>query len=264
MTQLTTDPKALNAAIAEVNKEAKVEITTVAPSNNEVSLPGGYITQEGTLVKYAEVRELNGADEEAIAKSGSLNRVLNTILQRGLLSLGGQPVTKEAYDELLAGDRDAILLGIRKVTFGSTADYNLLCESCGEKSVVTIDLDKDVPVKELKNPIEDRKMLVELRSGNAVVSLPNGRVQSSLMENASKTSAELNTILLEGCVLGVNGKGSIGNATVLKLGIADRETLIKEILDNNPGPSLGEVTKTCEACGEENNTPISLVALFRL
>ena len=56
MTQLTTDPKALNAAIAEVNKEAKVEITTVAPSNNEVSLPGGYITQEGTLVKYAEVR----------------------------------------------------------------------------------------------------------------------------------------------------------------------------------------------------------------
>ena len=264
MTELTRDPKAVSAAIDELTKEIPVEIKTVAPSKTEVALPGGYISQEGTLIKYAEVRELNGADEEAIAKAGSLARVLNTILQRGLVSLGDTEVTKSAYDELLSGDRDAILLGIRKVTFGSTADYNLVCNKCGETSVVTIDLDKDVPVKELANPIEDRTRTVELRNGNAVVTIPNGRTQTALMENASKTAAELNTLILEHCLLGVNGKGSLGTSTVLKLGIADRETLVEEILTDNPGPDLGAVTKTCEACGESNETPISLVALFRL
>ena len=64
MTELSTDPKVINSAIEEVTKEAPVVITTVAPSNNEVNLPGGFITQEGTLVKYAEVRELNGSDED--------------------------------------------------------------------------------------------------------------------------------------------------------------------------------------------------------
>jgi hypothetical protein len=264
VTELTKDPQAISAAIDELTKEAPVEIKTVAPSSNEVALPGGYITQEGTLVKYAEVRELNGADEEAIAKAGSIARVLNTILQRGLVKIGDKDVTKEVYDELLSGDRDAILLGIRKATFGSTADYNLVCSKCEQTSIVTIDLDKDVPVKELDNPIEDRKKTVELRNGNAVVVMPNGRAQVALLENATKTAAELNTVILEHCLLGVNGKGSLGTSTVLKLVIADRDTLVEAILADNPGPNLAAVTKTCEACGESNDTPISLVALFRL
>jgi len=264
VTELTKDPQALNAAISELEKEAPVEIKTVAPSKNEVTLPGGYITQEGVLVKYAEVRELNGADEEAIAKSGSLVRTLNTILQRGLVSIGGVEPTKAVYDELLSGDRDAILLGIRKVTFGSVADYNLMCSTCGETSVVGIDLDKDVPIVELTNPITDREKTVELRNGNAVVVIPNGRTQNALLENATNTAAALTTVLLENCLLGVNGKGSLGNSTVLKLGIADRDTLVEAILENNPGPQLGAVKKTCEACGESNDTPISILALFRL
>lgn len=264
MTELTKDPKAVSAAIDELTKEAPVEIKTVAPSSNEVSLPGGYKTQEGALIKYAEVRELNGADEEAIAKSGSLARTLNTILQRGLVSIGGQDVDKSAFDDLLAGDRDAIMLAIRKVTFGSVVDYNLVCKKCGENSIVQIDLDKDVPVHELSNPIEDRLRTVELRNGIGVVMMPDGRTQTALMENASKTAAELNTLILEHCLIGINGKGSLGTPTVLKLGIADRETLVEEVLTDNPGPRLQEVTKTCEACGESNETPISLVALFRL
>jgi len=262
--ELTNDPKVVNAAIGEALKEAPVKITTVAPSSNEVSLPGGYISQEGTLVKYAEVRELNGADEEAIAKSGSYGRVLNAIIQRGLVSLGGEKVTKNTFDELLSADRDAILLGIRRVTFGETADYSLECPSCEKQSVVEIDLKADVPVTELANPMEDRTWDVELKSGTAKVTLPTGYVQRQLMENAEKTAAELNSILLESCLLSINGKGSLGQQTVLKLGMADRETLVSSILENNPGPRLGEVTKTCEACGESIPTPLSLVALFRL
>jgi len=260
---LTQDPKAVSAAIEEVTKEAAPQVTTVPPSNSEVNLPGGFITQEGTLVKYAEVRELNGADEEAIAKAGGLGRVLTTILQRGLVSIGGEKVRKEDLDDILAADRDAILLAIRRVTFGDTADYQFTC-TCGVTSVVPIDLNADIPTIYLKNPIDDRNWEVQLKNGTAVLTLPNGYVQRLLTENADKTSAELNTILLEGCVLSVNGKGSLGASTVLKLGMQDRETIINEILEKNPGPRLGEVKKNCEACGASVDTPISLVALFRL
>jgi hypothetical protein len=262
--ETTSNPTVVNAAIEEALKEAPVQVETVAPSNSDVNLPGGYISQDGSLTKYAEVRELNGSDEEAIAKAGSVGRVLNTILQRGLVSLGQEKITKDTFDDLLAADREAILLGIRKVTFGETADYNLYCSECGKESLVSIDLDKDVPVSELQDPIADRKWDVEIKAGIAKVTLPNGRTQRLLMENSDKTVAELNTILLEGCLLGINGKGSLGASTVLKLGMGDREKLVSEILTKNPGPRLGEVMKTCEACGTDVNTPLSLMSLFRL
>ena len=43
MTTLSSDTKVVNAAISEALKEAPVKVETVAPSNNEVILPGGYI-----------------------------------------------------------------------------------------------------------------------------------------------------------------------------------------------------------------------------
>jgi len=262
--ETTSNPRAVSAAIEEALKETPIEIKTIAPSNNDVNLPGGYISQDGSLIKYAEVRELNGSDEEAIAKAGSLGKVLNTILQRGLVSLGQEKVTKDTFEDLLAADREAILLGIRKVTFGEKADYNLFCPKCGEESVVTIDLNEDIPVSELADPIIDRKWDVEIKAGIAKVTLPNGRTQRLLMESTEKTSAELNTVLLEGCLIGINGQGSLGTSTVLKLGMGDREKLVEEILTKNPGPRLGDVMKTCEACGTEVNTPLSLMSLFRL
>lgn len=264
MTTLSTDPKVVKAAISEALKETPVEVKTVAPSSNEVSLPGGFISPGGTLAKYAEVRELTGADEEAISKSGSIGKALNTILQRGLISIGGEEVKKDSLDDILSADRDAILLGIRRVTFGETVDYAAICINCNSEQVLQIDLGKDIPIIELDNPIEDRKWSVDVKAGTVVLGLPTGEVQRKLMENTDKTTAELNTILLSGCVLAVNGNASLGASTVLKLGMGDRDKLVNEILEHNPGPRLGEVTKACEACGEEVTTPLSLMALFRL
>ena len=68
MATLSTDPKVVNAAIAEALKEEPVKVITEAPANNDVILPGGYISPGGVLAKYAEVKELNGSDEEAISR----------------------------------------------------------------------------------------------------------------------------------------------------------------------------------------------------
>jgi hypothetical protein len=104
----------------------------------------------------------------------------------------------------------------------------------------------------------------ETKSGVVKLALPNGITQKKLMDNMDKTSPEINTMLLAGCILSVNGAPSIGAQTALGLGMADRSRIIDEIIERNPGPRLGEVKKVCRACGEDIPLPLSLLDLFRL
>lgn len=264
MTELISDPQSISKAAQEFMKEPEVVVTTEAPSDTEVTLPGGFINREGALVKYAEVRELNGADEESIARAGSTGKALNIMLQRGLVSLGLESTSKEDLDTLLSGDRDTILLGIRRATFGNTIDFEVMCPSCSNTVATTVDLTKDIPVKELADPIEDRNWVYESKLGSVQVSLPNGLTQRKLLENVEKTSAEMNTILLAGCVTAIGGSPAMGASSVLRLSWKDREKIVNEILERNPGPRLGEVKKVCEACGETMPLQLTLGSLFRI
>jgi hypothetical protein len=264
VTKIITDAELVQQYANKVMEEPEQAITTRAPSDSEVTLPGGYILPNGELVTKAEVKELTGADEEAISKAGSTAKSLNVLLQRGLVKLGDKEVSKEDLDALLSGDRDAILLGIRKATFGKTLTVNIRCASCSQEQTSDIDLDEDVPVKRLSDPVSDRVWEVQTKQGVVHLSLPNGITQKKLMDNLDKTSAEINTMLLAGCVVSVNGSPSIGASTALSLGLSDRNNIIDEIIDRNPGPRLGEVKKVCKACGEYIFIPLSLLDLFRL
>lgn len=262
---ISNDPSVLAQAAAEASKKPESEIKTVAPSNSDVILPGGFLAKDGSLIKYAEVRELNGMDEEAVSKAGSAGKALAAMLQRGVISIGTSPVNKDDLDQLLSGDRDALLIGIRRVTFGDTIDFEFPCPHCKTELDIVVDLLEDIPVKTMDDPINDRTFdYVSKKHGVIVVSLPTGAVQKKLVENSDKTSSELNTILLGGCIKSVNGEPAIGATTALTLGMADREALLGEILTRNPGPRLGEVKTTCEACGEDIPLPLSLADLFRL
>jgi len=164
----------------------------------------------------------------------------------------------------LSGDRDAILLGIRKATFGNEVDYKVICNSCSEEQSLIIDLNSDVKVKELADPYE-RVWEIDIKAGKTVLAFPNGLVQKKLSNGVtSKTMAELNTILLAGCVMSINGVSVTGPQDVLNLGMSDREKIAMELLEKNPGPRLMEVSKACKACGKDINVPLSLAALFRI
>jgi hypothetical protein len=264
VTKIITDAELVQQYANKVMEEPEQAITTRAPSDSEVLLPGGYILPNGELVTKAEVRELTGADEEAISKAGSTAKSLNVLLQRGLVKLGDTEVSKEDLDSLLSGDRDSILLGIRKVTFGRTLTVNIRCSSCAQDQTSEIDLDKDVPVKRLSDPVSERTWEVQTKQGIVHLSLPNGITQKKLMDNLDKTSAEVNTMLLAGCIVSVNGAPSIGTSTALSLGLSDRNKIVEDIIERNPGPRLGEVKKVCKACGEDIALPLSLLDLFRI
>lgn len=237
----------------------------VPPPSGEVELLAGlYNSFTGELTTTAEVRELTGADEEAISKISDYSRSLLTLLERGTVKIGEEPATKVILDKLLAGDRDYLLMKIRIATFGKDLELSGNCPHCDALQEITLDLEKDVPLTKLSDPTADRTLSVECRVGTAIVEYPNGVVQRKLIESKDKNPAELDTQLLAQCVVQINDDPSITETHIRALGIQDRRTLLRAISEKNPGPELDKIVKTCTACGQEVPTPLTLADIFRL
>jgi hypothetical protein len=164
---------------------------------------------------------------------------------------------------LLAGDREALLLAIRKATFGSEVELSTVCDRCPELQTFKIDLDSDVETKELDDPINDRRFTVDLKAGLAKVNLPTGDVQTKIINATDKNSAELDTLLLASCVSEIADQPVLDSSRIRNLGINDRRTLLEEIAKRNPGPQLSEIKKACKNCGQEVSLPLTLAELFR-
>jgi hypothetical protein len=235
----------------------------LAPSDTTVFLPGGYVTAAGEVIRTAEVRELNGKDEEAISKTNNFGKAVLTILQRGTVKIGDETATDQLLDQLLAGDRDALLLGILKVTFGNTPEVASYCEGCSDFKTISINMNEDIKSKILADPIGDRVFIVNGKAGEITVQLPNGVAQKEMILNSDKTSAELNTILLENTVTKINNVPVYNKSQVQLLGITDRRKITDELNKRVPGPQFEDTTVECPDCGSEVQVPINLGALFQ-
>lgn len=266
------NPALANQLIEKMLSEDTAEVAPSVPQTGKaftdlpdthVTLPGGYLTSDGDLVREAEVRELTGFDEEALAKASSPAKVMYTLLQRGVVSVGGQKPDQSVLNDLLAADRDTLLLAIRKATYGADVELTgLTCPHCQEVVDIVIDLNADVEMKVLENP-EDRQFIVDLSRGEALVNLPDGNVQRAVLLAEDKTIAELSTILLRHCVVEIDGFPVISEDSVRRLSVRDREKINDAIAERNPGPQLSAVKKACPSCEEVIELPLSLAGLFR-
>lgn len=235
------------------------------PPDTSVELIAGYMDPvSGEVELQAEVRELNGVDEEALSRITDMGKVLLTTLERGTAKIGNERASKEKLDALLAGDRELLLVAIRKVTFGPEVKLEGACPLCGaENQTFDVDLDKDVKVRRLDDPT-DRSFTVSCKVGEVDVQLPNGKTQAKLVSASDKTQAELDTILLKDCIGAINGMPVWDIKQIQSLGIKDRREIIKQLSERNPGPLLSEITKSCGSCGQEVPLPLTLADLFRL
>jgi len=234
-----------------------------------VRLPAGLVADD-TVYTEAEVQELTGEHEELLAKARTSNnpaKYVNTLLQCGVVAIGGKPVNNNTLNSLLQGDLDMLILGIRRATFGDEFElFDVQCPNCGETNDLKLDL-KDIPVKELEDR-EERQFEVPLRKGRvAVVQFPDGSVQNDIFKKPLSVP-EMNSITLASCVISIreaNGseKFSAGLSDVKKLGLADRNTLQNFIYESQPGPRYDQVTAQCHACEGEVPVPLNVGILFR-
>ena len=252
--------EAMSAAQEPAAPAIKAEVQL--PPETEVKLPGGFLDPFEGLIDTAEIRELNGADEEAISKINDPGKALMAILERATVKLGAEAATKASLDALLAGDREQILLAIRNATFGPEVKIGPgACPFCGEMQTFTIDLAKDVEIRTLKD--EDRVFTVSTASGEVKVKLPSGDTQKQIINSVDKTSAEIDSIILMGCIISLNDSPVVSMDQVRKLSVATRRKLLDAISTRNPGPQLSELSKPCQSCGQEVPLPLTLADLFR-
>jgi hypothetical protein len=253
----------IDQVLASTEQKTAPKIDVETPSDTLVNLPAGYINSSGEVIKTAEVRELNGLDEEAIARAGSAAKAFNTILSRATVKVGDEQVDDTLLDSLLAGDRDALMLGIYKVTFGKTAQLPGYCAGCNDFKIAEVDVDRDVPVKVLADSISDRTFIVNGNSNEFRVTLPNGRVQREITQAEDKNSAELTTLLLNNTVLEINEQPVLGKAQLQALSVSDRRAISDAISKRLPGPQFEDLNIPCPDCNGEVVVPFNLGALFR-
>ncbi|MEV4454359.1 hypothetical protein [Microbispora sp. NPDC049633] len=260
------------AATQQVLANAIRSTPMTPPEPNIVRLPGG-VSVNGQWITEARVRELNGADEEAIGRaavSGLPEKIPDAILSCGVISLGDNPVTPALLDDMIIGDREALILGIRRVTYGKTIDFDpLTCRDCGTQMVVKYDL-ADIPVKQLD--AETNEFEVTLRDGRiATVRLATGGDQKAVM-TASRakelSTPEQQTILLARTVLRITSadgtqQTAFGTRQAQMMGAADRHAILRELSERKIGPDHDQALINCTGCGEKVEVPVNIDTLFR-
>lgn len=235
-----------------------------APFSNVVDLPGGYVTSTGEVITTAEVRELTGRDEEAILKAPNIGKALITILNRGVVKVGELSATEDLLDQLLIGDRDALLVGIYRATFGDTVDLNGYDVKTGNIESVTVNLAEDIKHKMLTDVLEQRRFTVKSKKNEYVVVLPTGLAQKEMTSSADKSISELTSILLYHCVKEINGSPVFSMEQVKALGLSDRRLISEELTNRAPGPQFDDITIPNPETDGEVVVPINLGAIFRL
>ena len=261
------NPEQANAQIAAILSDSgpsqapEPKPTMEPPRDGQCTLPGlGY---------KVEVRELTGEDEEALAKvRSSYPRWMSTLLERAVVSINGEPADSDAVNMLLVGDRDYLLLVIRRVTWGPEIELPAVyCPLCEEEFEAIVHVD-DVPIKRLDKP-DDATFTVELRDGaQAEVRLPNGNDQTALLENEKWTRAEQNTRLLQRCISTlIDAQGNelpvAGFPSMVRgMSVSDRHKVLNAMDKRAPGAKYAEVTVKHDECGETVPVPLGTAALF--
>lgn len=238
------------------------------PPDTLVRLPGGGILDpHGGINDEAEVRELTGADEEILSKAEatkSMARYVQMLVKRGTVRIGSyEKLTDDLLSELLIGDREALILAIRRATYGDELKLTVVCPACTSSVEVTYDLATEIPTTTLEDPTQ-RVLEVSLRKGGvARVRIPTCEDQDAVFSVTNKTLSEMNSMLMARCLVTINGQPAQGRESVLALGIMDRQKIVEVMNGAQPGPKYNEVQIECPSCGAESPLRVRLLDLFR-
>ena len=238
--------------------------------DTRLSLPRGLYVR-GVHKKDVIVRELTGADEEALAKAKDSEALFDLMLALGTVSIDDFDLSELPVVEretwlrmLLIGERDQLFLAIVKATFGETKTISFTCSVCEERQDVDLLLSEDFKPNEVPEELSMESFDFKTTRGHElIVRLVTGEDQQAAFARKNTSIAEQNTIILSRCIVKLNG-GLVPDPTAYarSLSIKDRASLLADLMRRQPSIDLGVTTK-CAACDAEQNLPISWGDLFR-
>jgi len=232
------------------------------PEAVAVELPCGFVHEDEVFTK-AQIIPMTGRIRKLIARPQNRQNpasVIDTLLTQCVTSIGTiTRVNKNVTDCLFLGDRDFLVMEIRKLSLGADVNTQLQCDNCGAKLGMTLNLERDVPVTKMK----DKE--IEVVEGDAVFSLvdeilkldlkfrlPRGIDQHHIAPLYRKNPIEANYALYRACLLEWNGE----DAKDLPMDFFDNQPLpVIDFIDENfmemmPGPDM-RVPVDCYECNHE-------------
>lgn len=229
------------------------------PVNTHVVLFRGVFTQNA-YQPDAEVRELTGVDEEAIARMmGGQGQFLNAVVAFGTKSLGSYELEGMGLQErlslierLLVGEKEYLFLNILRVTYGDERTVPVRCVTCGEMNDISF-MCSEVPVRQMDDPFRATYEYTCRNGDHIEYRLVTGADQAEAFKRPNATLPEQNTIMFSRCIATVNGKPVVDTLHFARnLGAFDRNRLLAEMTEKQPGPYFEEVKLPCASCGAES------------
>jgi hypothetical protein len=231
-------------------------------STRRLTLPGGHIGADGSVHRHLRVRELTGADEEALfdREHKSDAQRVSAFLARVVESVDGAhvPIDAAFVDGLSIGDRDYLLLRLRQLDLGDAVHQVARCPSCAQK----VDIDfaiSELPVRRLEQP--RKTYAIEIGGHRLMLRLPNGADQAALETLGTTNPAAANSTLFARVVLDVDGHGPPEEDTTRAWPVAMRAELAAWLQANAPGPDLF-IDIACPYCHADMSYSFDLDAFF--
>lgn len=238
-----------------------------------VTLPSlGKVYPVGTAlhnVEQVEVRHLTAADEDILTSRSLLRtgKAIDSLLSNCLVDKSIKP------EELLSGDKNAILTYLRVSGYGPEYDVEISCPGCGEDVKHSFDMS----TLEM-NPLELEPVVVgenrfefQLPSGdNVTFKFLNSLEERQISEAQEKIKKATNspidkniTTRLKHQIVSVNGEADLGfiSKYVDAMPVRDSRSFRKHLEVNDPDVIMKQ-DYTCNMCGVSQEVDIPITVSF--
>jgi hypothetical protein len=206
-----------------------------------VTLPGGLLLDDGRLLRHAVLRPPTGHEEEWLALHPGIPNpsAVTAVITACLVALEGATVDCDLVRRLAVGDRDVLMLQLRRLSLGDVVQAVVTCPACEAP------MDVDFAVSQIDvepRPLGESTFTVDMpRAGRmprrVQFRVPTGADQEAVGERGDVDPVEL---LLERCLVGEHPD---------RLDERERDLVINAIEVHAPDVDL-QLDLTCPDCDE--------------
>ena len=214
-----------------------------------IQLPGGLLRDNERRLEGAELRHLSGREEEWLAANRKIPSAVAVthLLANCLERLGDDRPTADLVRQLLVGDREYLMLQLRRLTLGERFQAIFHCPRCN--AAMDVDFETaDIPVERRPQASAVYTMELDAPPGTVRFRLPCGADQEAVLGLAA---AEAEKLMLDRCLFG-GGES---------LTAAQREAVIAEMERLAPRVDL-ELDLVCPECGHDFVAPFDTTSFF--
>lgn len=224
-------------------------LDAIAPTT--VTLPGGLVLEADHPLHTAELRPLTGREEDWLVHHPSVPSAtaVTCLLSNCLLRLDTVTSSRELVGKLLVGDRDYLVLQLRRLTLGDEFRAVVLCPQCQAPMDVTFHAEEI--------PVETRRQTASHYSCH----LPSRAAKKRAVRYRLPTGSDQEAVLGLDPVAGVDALLERCLLDPVRLTRKERQLLMDEMEKQAPSVEL-DLNLQCPNCSHAFIAPFDTTAFF--